>query len=285
MMLTIAKTFAEKVKGFMGVDRIADDEAILFVGIGPNSQFHMRTVGCDITIAALDKDRRVIDKQIMHAERGGWTTPRGTVDVLEGNAGLFTKLAIGEEPDWKRFGGLPEQKKRASKTAQIDLVAEMTKEIMRLRFNGEDDAPMSVLYMSEVVGPEFNVQEVVDTDISLVPADADADRKYYGIDDVGPQEQAQSGLCQVLNDVLGTDAARFDGKRLLVDARSLEGFKWTIAGETYSGKRVISAHKSAQDGEGIAILCVMEGMVSVTQKKCDGSDYVSVVKELLSVAN
>lgn len=285
-MLTIAKTFAEKAKGFMGVDRIADDEAILFVGVGSRAGFHMNTVGCDVTLASLDEDLKVIEIALMKARVGQHSTAPGARHALEGNADLMSKLSIGSEPDWSMFGASkPEiREKRSSRKAQIDLVAEMTKEIMRMRFNGEDDVPMSVTYVSEVVGPEFKVQEMIGTDISLAPADAEADRKYYGSDTVGPKKNARSVLCEVLDSVLGRGAARFDGRLLLISAKALEGFKWTIRAETSSGRRVISARKIDDKGKAIAVLCVLDGAQDVIKKACGNTeeDYIEALSQMTS---
>jgi uncharacterized membrane protein (UPF0127 family) len=102
-MLTTAETTIDKARGFMGVSEVADDEAILFMNVGPHAGFHMRTVGCDLTIAALDEDMKILEVSLMEAEHGSYTTPEGTKHVLEGNSDLKSSLAKGEVPDWSVF--------------------------------------------------------------------------------------------------------------------------------------------------------------------------------------
>jgi hypothetical protein len=140
---------------------------------------------------------------------------------------------------------------------------------------------MSVTYLSEMVSPEFKLKEI-DEDICFEPKDAEADRKYYGEDEVGPK-QSQNAMVEIINEVLGRDAARFEDHNLLVKAESLEGFDYTVFGESGVGKRVVSARRTSSDNKFRAIVCVLDGMMSVTSKECGSSaeDYLDAVRELM----
>lgn len=282
-MLEIARTLTEKAKGFMGVDAVANDEAILFMNVGPHAGFHMRTVGCDLTIAALDEDYRVIGVSMMEAETGGYTTPSGTKHVLEGNSDLSSKLVVGEKPDWSLFGlSDREPAKKEAKKAQFDISAEMSKEIMRVRYNGSEDAPLSVTYLSEVVSPDFAVKEVNDENVCFEPKDAEADRKYYGADDVGPP-QSKSVMEHLINQVLGDRAASFVvGKELLVKSSTLDGFKSTVLGEA-KGVKMISAYKEIDEKENEVYLCRLDGMISVHKRRCGKTEenYLQCLQAML----
>lgn len=206
MSLKYLKTTMDKAKGFMGRDHVDDDEAMLFVDVGPGSSFHMRTVKMPLGIAALDDEYRVIEKSEMPAEHGGYSTPDGTAHVLEFSPKIASQIVEGEEPNWTDLfndGGpeidvsMPEY--GAKIIANLNPQAEMVKEIKTISLT-EDEEPSeeAACFVGDLMGEDFEITDYTSEMLKFEPAEGARDAEYYGepilSDDLDPSSIAYNAL-------------------------------------------------------------------------------------------
>ena len=97
MKIHYAQTVEEKAAG---VSIFSEEEfsnsAMVFTSIGPRAHFHMTTVDYPIGIMSLDDDGRVLDKAVMAARVGTYTTVEGTNNVVELSMDLYDKYQPGD---------------------------------------------------------------------------------------------------------------------------------------------------------------------------------------------
>lgn len=219
-MIHYAISGFEKVRGFMGHDEIKLEEAMLFVDIGPNAGFHMRTVGMDLGIAALDKHMNVIDADVMKSQTGGWTTPEGTAHVLEMHPEVALKLRKGSTPNWKELFGEDlkveklERKVNAQKTKRIsDLLREIKFEII-------PEAARMIEMVDDVIDEHCDIA-VDDSNIEIREKNTgQEDAEYYGepilSDDLGPLSMAE-----IVVEESWPGSSKRRGEKLLIELNSI----------------------------------------------------------------
>jgi uncharacterized membrane protein (UPF0127 family) len=222
-VINYATKTLDQARGFMGRDSIALDEAMLFTNISPNAQFHMRTVGMQLGIAALDENMRVIDATVMEPDVGGWTTPSGTAHVLEMHPDIAAKLEQGAEPDWNGLFGddlnIPQKKVSASRNMKL---SELFREL-RIEISPVSEESLSIL--QDMIGDECDFDSVTDDKSEIAFKEkgsqiAAEDAEYYGepvlSDDLGPLSMAE-----MVVEALWTGASRLKDRKLYVKLASL----------------------------------------------------------------
>ena len=97
MKIHYAQTMEEKGAGVSIFSREEFvNSAMVFTSIGAGSHFHMQTVDYPIGIMSLDDDGRVLDKAVMEARTGTYTTVERTVNVVELSMDLYDKYKVGD---------------------------------------------------------------------------------------------------------------------------------------------------------------------------------------------
>ena len=212
MSVKYLRTTMEKAKGFMGRDHVADDEAMLFIDVREGSSFHMRTVKMPLGIAALDSSFVVIDKEIMDAEHGGYSTPTGTAHVLEFSPKIIDKIIIGKEPDWS---GLFNEDGPSSDMmiseygekiiASLNPQAEMVKEITTISLNEDDEPDVEAAhFVGYLMGDDFRITDYNREMLKFEPSGGTADAEYYGEPQLSESLDASSVAYNALNAVFGS---------------------------------------------------------------------------------
>lgn len=97
MRIVYAQTIEEKADGVSIYSREEFvDSAMVFTSIGAGARFHMATVDYPIGIMSLDDRGKILDKAIMEARSGTYTTVPGTANVVEISMDLYNNWSPGE---------------------------------------------------------------------------------------------------------------------------------------------------------------------------------------------